>query len=52
MELEKLCPHCEDKWDHKHWCEECKGVGYVPTADGEKLLNFLLRRRFVQAREP
>lgn len=47
---EKRCGLCDNNvtW----YCENCKGLGYVPTEEGDELLTFLKRNGFVQAREP
>lgn len=49
--LEELCPRCQGEFPAHYHCHECKGLGWVPTQEGESLLAFLYRRGFVQARE-
>jgi hypothetical protein len=45
------CPRCKNDTIHRYHCDNCKGLGYMPTDEGESLLTFLRRHSFVQARD-
>jgi hypothetical protein len=50
-ELETVCPECEGRrsWPKYGICQECKGMGVVPTEFGKRVLDLVLhhRRRIV-----
>lgn len=52
MEFETVCPVCDNDYKkYKAQCTKCKGIGHVPTDDGERLMEFLRHNNFVRARE-
>ena len=49
-ELDTKCPNCQGEgvlhWDERSEpleCPKCLGVGYIPTEDGRRLLDFFQR---------
>ena len=49
FELEELCWNCFGKGTKQgQECEFCNGIGYVPTNDGQKVLEFLKRHWKIQ----
>lgn len=43
--LDDVCDYCKgdgNNWPHGQ-CSNCRGSGYAPTDEGEKLLNFIHR---------
>jgi DnaJ-class molecular chaperone len=50
VKLEKVCPDCSGKGGETELgeffpCDECKGAGYVPTANGKAVLA-IMRHNF------
>jgi len=48
--LEKVCIPCRgtgnvnlDDTGNQIQCEDCRGAGYMPTDDGMKLIQFIMR---------
>jgi len=46
LELEQYCYRCTSRNQDK--CSYCNGTGYITTEFGEKVLEFIKRRGFVQ----
>ncbi len=46
---EQVCETCKNK--ATYFCDDCKGLGYVPTDAGDDIILFMQRHGFVQARD-